>query len=407
MIHDVKDTDTHFIIDGASRTVKNESDVKSMLVQYDHNSEQFSFKVPREFDNHDLSLCNTVRVHFINVDRTKRMENKGFNTVTETLKICPDDDKYVICSWLIPREATQLVGILCFVIQFACIENDKVLYSWNTAKYSGVTIAEGINADEEVANEYTEILTQWENELKANQITKIEQTTKSTEDDGVNVWTATFGDGRTQDFQVRNGSKGSTGLIGSIQTIQGYPLHFFVGTQEEYDELTPEQTQNLFAIITNDSMIDKLIDGSFVVGKAKEAQTAITAKVAEKAKEAQTSNSLAINDVIEFNGLNNDGTLNVLLDDNVLYLVKLGSFTYMLFVDATEATNRSTTSDSYPFIQEHFTTCISYYKNRQEGYGTLTFHSVGKNINSSTADLSIDPKSFEKIRIFKIASANI
>ena len=261
MIHDVKDTDTHFIIDGASRTVKNESDVKSMLVQYDHNSEQFSFKVPREFDNHDLSLCNTVRVHFINVDRTKRMENKGFNTVTETLHICPDDDNYVICSWLIPREATQLVGILCFVIQFACIEDDKVLYSWNTAKYSGVTIAEGINADEEVANEYTEILTQWENELKANQITKIEQTTVSTEDDGVNVWTATFGDGRTQDFKVKNGSKGSTGLIGSIQTIQGYPLHFFVGTQAEYDELkelTPEQTKNLFAIITDDTEANDL-----------------------------------------------------------------------------------------------------------------------------------------------------
>ena len=280
MKHPVTDKDTHFIIDGATRLVKNESDVKSMLVQNDHNSEQFTFKVPREFDNHDLSLCNTVRVHFINVDKSKRMESKKFSLITETLRVCPDDDTYVLCSWLIPREATLYAGILSFVIEFACIEDEKTLYSWNTAKYSGVTIADGLNAVDESIEEYSDILTKWENELKANQITKIEQTTVSTEDEGVNVWTATFGDGRTQDFQVRNGSKGSTGLIGSIETIQGNTLHFFVGTQYEYDnELTPEQKVNLFAIITDDEPnaediseavenIKKIISGETAVKEA-------------------------------------------------------------------------------------------------------------------------------------------
>jgi hypothetical protein len=44
-----------------------------------------------------------------------------------------------------------------------------------------------------------------------------------------------------------------TGFVKTIKTINGAPLQFFVGTQAQYDALTPEQKQNLFAIITNDT----------------------------------------------------------------------------------------------------------------------------------------------------------
>ena len=251
MKHPVKDSDTEFIIDGSSRLVKNVDDVKSMLVQYDHNSERFTFKVPRYVDEHDLSLCDTVRVHFINIDKTKRMEKSGISEVTD-LEVCTDDTEFVCCSWLIPKEATQLAGSLHFVIQFACLDGDRLLYSWNTAKYTGISIADGINVGESIIDENTDILTKWENELKANQIVNVEQTSISTEDNGENVWTATFGDGRIQEFKVRNGSRGPTGRIGSIETISGSPLHFSVGTQEEYDALSDEQKQDLFAIITDE-----------------------------------------------------------------------------------------------------------------------------------------------------------
>ena len=73
----IKDTDTHFIIDGSTRLVKNASETKSMLVQFDHHSERFTFRVPRHVDSHDLSLCNAVRVHYLNIDKSKRMENGG------------------------------------------------------------------------------------------------------------------------------------------------------------------------------------------------------------------------------------------------------------------------------------------------------------------------------------------
>ncbi len=47
--------------------------------------------------------------------------------------------------------------------------------------------------------------------VAGNQITGLQQTETSTTDGGENIWTATFGDGRTENFTVRNGAKGSKG----------------------------------------------------------------------------------------------------------------------------------------------------------------------------------------------------
>lgn len=53
------------------------------------------------------------------------------------------------------------------------------------------------------------------------------------------------------------------GFITTIKTINGLPLRFFVGEQSAYDELTADQKQGLFAIITNDTTkasIDKIVE---------------------------------------------------------------------------------------------------------------------------------------------------
>lgn len=255
-IHPLTDTDTHFIIDGTTRHVKNATETKAMLVQYDHNSERFTFDVPRYVDKHDLSLCNVVRVHYINIDKAKRTEHRGIYEVTD-LRVCPDDDKIVECSWEISGQATQLVGALYFVVQFACMENDKIVYSWNTARHTGVTIAEGIDNGAETEEEYEDILTKWEKMLKEGQIAKLEQTTASTEDGGENVWTATLADGRKSELRVRNGSRG---LLGSVRTITGDPLKFFVGSDAKYKQLSEEAQQDLYAIIDDDTTLDDICE---------------------------------------------------------------------------------------------------------------------------------------------------
>lgn len=156
--HSVYDTDAHFKIDGVTRAVKNDSATKTVLVQHDHNSERFTFELPRYVDGHDMSLCNVVQIHYINIESNRARSYSGVYEVDD-LQVSPDSDDVVICSWLISRNATQFVGNLSFVIRFACIsdEND---YVWNTAKHTNIFVTEGIYNGEAVAEEYADILAQ-------------------------------------------------------------------------------------------------------------------------------------------------------------------------------------------------------------------------------------------------------
>lgn len=61
---------------------------------------------------------------------------------------------------------------------------------------------------------------------------------------------------------VENGTVGNcdTGFIQTIKTVNGKPLRFFVGAQYEYEALTAEEKENLYAIITNDATEDGILE---------------------------------------------------------------------------------------------------------------------------------------------------
>lgn len=209
--HGVTDTDNHFIIDPVTRTIRNESG-KLVLIQYDHNSERFTFECPRYVDNHDMSLCNRVEIHYINTGVGDSRRTGVYEI--DDLQISPTSNNTVICSWLISQNATQHVGKLNFVIRFACIaEDNTVEYAWNTGIYSDIAISKSIYNGEEFLDDYVDILEAWKQDLYALgvKITSVEQTVTSTEDDGINIVTMTMSDDSTNTFQVKNGSKGSPG----------------------------------------------------------------------------------------------------------------------------------------------------------------------------------------------------
>lgn len=52
----------------------------------------------------------------------------------------------------------------------------------------------------------------------------------------------------------------NTGFVQTIKTINGHPLKFFVGAQSEYEALTDEEKEGVFALITNDTTKDALIE---------------------------------------------------------------------------------------------------------------------------------------------------
>lgn len=164
--HSIYDCDTHFSIDLKTREIKNDIG-KTVIVQNDHNSERFSFELPKEIEGHDMSLCNVVQVHFVNTDSQTKEKHSGLYTVDD-LQISPDGDDVVILSWLLSQEATRAVGSLYFGIVFKCIEEDGTLtYSWHTTVNKDFKVVESLDNSNVIIEEYPDVLAQLEARLAA------------------------------------------------------------------------------------------------------------------------------------------------------------------------------------------------------------------------------------------------
>lgn len=158
--HIVSDSDNHFIIDPITRQLSSNSK-KTILIKTDHNSEQFTFELPRYVEGHDMSTCNKVEVHYININSKTRQQSAGIYNVVD-FGVDAEDNTKVLGTWLVSREATKFAGSLNFVLRFACVSVDNTEdYSWNTAIYTGISITDGICNTETVVDDYVDILRQW------------------------------------------------------------------------------------------------------------------------------------------------------------------------------------------------------------------------------------------------------
>lgn len=162
--HRVYDTDLHFNIDPITRIISSESE-KVRLMQNDHESERFTFALPRYIEGHDMILCNLVEVHYINTEGNGRRNSKDIYPITD-LQLSPDSENVVIGSWLLSQHATLYSGSLAFIIRFACIEDTLVTYQWFTDIYSEIEVGEVIQNTEAVTDcDDSDILAAWKEEI--------------------------------------------------------------------------------------------------------------------------------------------------------------------------------------------------------------------------------------------------
>lgn len=164
-IHDVFDAEPRYVIDSVTRAIVNKENSKEVIVQGDHNSERFAFEIPRYIDAHDMSLCNRVQVHFINIGpNTARVADVY---PIDDLQIDPENTEQVICSWLISSRATTHAGSLNFILRFMCVNDEgKVEYSWSTTPYTNVIVSSSIVNSSEVVDHYaSDILESWYHDL--------------------------------------------------------------------------------------------------------------------------------------------------------------------------------------------------------------------------------------------------
>lgn len=162
--HSVYDTGNHFKINPLTRVIQFDGESKPVLVQHDHNSERFTFEIPRYVDGHDMSLCDLVQIHYLNVASNRVDQHSDVYKVSDLL-VCPDDDSVVICSWLLSQSATSFAGSLNFLLRFACTMGAVVDYSWNTTTYASITVANGMDNSAMVVEEYDDVLLRWEQEI--------------------------------------------------------------------------------------------------------------------------------------------------------------------------------------------------------------------------------------------------
>lgn len=178
-LHEIVDSDKYFVIDPITRVITTES-TKLTLIQYDHNSERYTFEMPRNVEGHDMSTCNQIQIHFDNVSKNKKETNHDLYTVTD-MRVSEDDESSIIFSWLISRSATQIIGKLSFSVHFACVSDQGTIdYSWHTASFDKVVINGCIHNTNSVVEEHSDFVSMIEsivNDIKTNYQIKPKLTT--------------------------------------------------------------------------------------------------------------------------------------------------------------------------------------------------------------------------------------
>ena len=157
----IKDKDPFFEVDAITRMIKPKSTSKTTVIQYDHNSERFTFSLPRTIEGHDMMESTKAEVHYV----TAKDETPGLY-VMEDLHIDPEDESKVICTWLLSQNVTIEPGAIKFSLRFSCVgEDGEILYAWNTAPYVGISVAPGIYNADVIIEQYADILEQWYREI--------------------------------------------------------------------------------------------------------------------------------------------------------------------------------------------------------------------------------------------------
>ena len=138
--HNIIDTDSRFSINAITRAITTRSD-KIYLAQGDHNSERFTFQIDRYIEEHDMTQCDRIEIHFTNTTRNKKEQNSDVYIVQDVDR--GSDLDTAVFSWLISDAATQLVGSLKFWVTFLCFDDEgHTTYKWSTNSYDGITIFE-------------------------------------------------------------------------------------------------------------------------------------------------------------------------------------------------------------------------------------------------------------------------
>ncbi len=219
--HVIVDEDISFSINPVDRTITNNSG-KTVLVQYDHDSEEFTFEIPRYVDGHDMYKSTRITISYINQGKLQKEVSEGLYKAIK-VRLNPTNPNKVLFSWLLSQNATRYIGSLNFAVRFACTTPDGVIeYQWGTKVCTGIQIVETMDNAPELVDDIIDIVAQWENKV-LNDIVDVQQTVFSDDPGSMQQLTISMSNGEERQFFIYNGDRGETGPEGpqGPQGIQG------------------------------------------------------------------------------------------------------------------------------------------------------------------------------------------
>ncbi len=181
-LHEVRDSDKHFVIDPVTMVITNNSE-KTTIRQGDHNSEIYTFEIPKIVEGHDMSQCNRVEIHYNNDAANKAESSEDYYLVTD-MHIDHAETDTLCFSWLIHGNATKFDGMLSFRIRFGCVDDEgKYTYKKHTETYDGITVSPGKDNTAADIEEYSDVVYGLINEVKEMKATLLDgfSTTKIAE----------------------------------------------------------------------------------------------------------------------------------------------------------------------------------------------------------------------------------
>lgn len=169
-VNNSREVDKTLVIDNEFRTIKIPSSVPTLGVEHDDDVLCLEFKMPRFVSDTDLNGF-TIRINYINAQG----ESDAYS-VTDAVV----GNDYITFSWLVGPTATRYKGDTRFNVCAKTlttkkdengddvIEDGEKVYiidrEFNTTPAS-LPVLEGLEVDESIVSEYSDLITQWYNDL--------------------------------------------------------------------------------------------------------------------------------------------------------------------------------------------------------------------------------------------------
>lgn len=141
---DIKEDKNIILINEKRQFIPGESFDNIIAYEGDINSQIITFKCPRYQDKHDLCQCMYRELKWKN----NTSGNEGTSVLKKSTTPVDETSEYFYLRWEVPPEVCTHAGILeiSICIQDLSTTTGGVLYSWNTSKYSGLTIGSSLES---------------------------------------------------------------------------------------------------------------------------------------------------------------------------------------------------------------------------------------------------------------------